>query len=81
MKSLNKKIQKNIIGGLEDPNYGICVGKPGELICTTPNGTESWHRNSLPENPTEECRGIYPAYGSNVTGKNKCTTVIVGPVD
>lgn len=72
MKKLNilsKAEMKKVTGGDMPVNSQ-------ELVCTTPNGTESWKRpNCIEASATAECMAIYPAYGSSVTGT--CVVVIL----
>jgi hypothetical protein len=56
LQVLSRSEMKNIKGGA-----GLC------LVCTTPNGTESWNRSDGGD-ADAECQAIYPAYGSEVTG-------------
>lgn len=68
LQTLSRSEMKNIMAGV-DPNTP-CGGEGGGLclVCTTPNGTESWCRSAGGESADIECQAIYPAHGSNVTG-------------
>jgi hypothetical protein len=67
---LSRKDKRKIIGG-SDCDIELC--------CTTPNGTECWRRSSISGSAGSVCQGIYPAYGSAVSGV--WTKVCVGIVE
>ena len=73
-KVLSKSEQMRIMGGY--PPGGSCGENQYWLVCTTPNGTESWCRSSMSGNASDVCSGIYPAYGSSVSG-NWAPVVII----
>ena len=63
-----KAEMKKVTGGNEFDGYTA-------LECHTPNGVEDWRRTHCSDTTaTEDCRAIYPAYGSEVWGE--CVVVI-----
>lgn len=69
MKQLTKEEMKRIMGGeMAPPPGGPCANGQFWLVCSTPNGTEQWCRNSDSGNASDACEAIYPAYGDQVSG-------------
>lgn len=68
MKDLSKDEMKKVLGGVMAPPPNQPCSTQYELVCTTPNGSESWCRTSESGNASDECRAIYPAYGDSVWG-------------
>jgi len=75
MKKLSREQMKNVMGGLLEPG-GNCGENQTWLVCTTPNGTETWCRSSSSGNASTACQAIYPAYGAVVYG-NWAPVVII----
>jgi len=75
MKKLSRDEMKKVIGGMNAPG-GACAEDHTWLVCSTPNGTESWCRSSSSGNASNVCQSIYPAYGGSVSG-NWAPVVIV----
>lgn len=72
MKKLSRSEMKKLQGG----GQGGCPGNYWWLVCSTPNGTESWCRSSNSGDANTICAGIYPAYNEGVSG-NWAPVVIV----
>lgn len=68
LQILSRNEMRMVKGG--DPNQPCGSGGSGGIcvVCTTPGGTESWCRSDTSD-ATSVCRGIYPAYGDEVSGE------------
>ncbi len=65
---LSRAEMKKVMGGVEPAGHT-------ELKCTTPDGTEYWRWKCAASDPTADCKAIYPAFSSGVSGE--CVIVII----